>query len=696
MEQGRSLLREGISRALEPVFHLPSGIRRLLISGVFLVELAVATFLAFNVRFEGVIPSQFVSLGLSAFGYVAAVYLACYFLVGAHRGLWSFTGIHDFIKIPVVALTGGVGSYVLLHQILAWTNYPRSIYILTAVFLFVLMSVDRGGVRLLRQWFQGLGKHGTPVVIVGAGRAGEMLVRDMRHNAHYAYKPVAFIDSDPSKRGSTIHGIPVAGDYRAFANVIARYGPREIIVAIPSASPAQLRVLVKDCQPFGLPITVLPSVRDILRGDVTVSSIRPLALADLLTRDVVPAESQGLEALIAGKCVLVTGAGGSIGSELCRQIASHRPRRLVLVERYENNLYGIETALRDAETTNGRHPSTVALEGVDVRACLVDILDDGRMETIFAAHQPDLVFHAAAHKHVPIVEGNPAEGVLNNVLGTYRVARLSERFAVERMILISTDKAVNPTNVMGATKRFAEYVVRSLSGSGATRFIAVRFGNVLGSNGSVVPRFQQQIERGGPVTVTHPDIERYFMLIPEAVHLVLEAARRGEGGEVFVLDMGDPVKIVDLAQNMIRLAGFVPNEDIEIEYTGLRPGEKLFEELFDKEERVEQTSHPKLRTAVSDSRWSADDLEIAIAAVADAVESRDADRLQEVLRRFVPSYHPTPTGLLNGDRRGSGAGSAGNGGDTRNRAEAEVLEVLPALMVSDDPVDEVRQPTAGA
>jgi FlaA1/EpsC-like NDP-sugar epimerase len=671
MEQGRSLLRNGVSRALDPFLHLPSGIRRLFVSGVFLVELAVATFLAFNIRFEGMVPAEFVSLGLSAFGYVAAVYLACYFLVGAHRGLWSFTGIHDFIKIPVVAFTGGVGSYVLIHQILAWTNYPRSIYILTAVFLFVLMSVNRGGVRLFRQWFQGLGQHGTPVVIVGAGRAGEMLVRDMRHNAHYAYKPVAFIDRDLSKQGSTIHGIPVAGDFRALPAVIAKHQPREIIVAIPSASPAQLRGIVKDCQPYGLPIKVLPSVRDILRGDVTVLSIRPLALADLLSRAVVPAESQGLDVLIAGKCVLVTGAGGSIGSELCRQIALHHPGRLVLVERYENNLYEIETALRDADAT----------KDVDVRACLVDILDDGRMETIFAAYQPDLVFHAAAHKHVPIVEGNPAEGALNNILGTHRVAVLAKRFSVERMILVSTDKAVNPTNVMGATKRFAEYVVRSLSGSGATRFITVRFGNVLGSNGSVVPRFQQQIERGGPVTVTHPDIERYFMLIPEAVHLVLEAARRGEGGEVFVLDMGDPVKIVDLAQNMIRLAGFVPNDDIAITYTGLRPGEKLFEELFDKEERVEPTSHPKPRMAVSDSLWSAEDLETAIAAVADAVESRDADRLQEVLRRFVPSYHPTPVPPRHSDPEPAS--------DFGGSVEAELL---PSVILFDGAVDDVEQP----
>lgn len=636
MEQGRSLLMGRVSSALEPVFHLPSGIRRLLISGVFLVELAVASFLAFNVRFEGLVPAEFLSLGLSAFGYVVMVYAACYFLVGAHRGLWSFTGIHDFIKIPVVSLSGGVSSYVLIHHVLAWTTYPRSIYILTAVFLFALMSVDRGGVRLLRQWFQGLGKHGTPVVIVGAGRAGEMLVRDMTHNAAYAYKPVAFIDRDSSKHGSTIHGIPVAGDYRALSGVIAKHRPQEIIVAIPSASPAQLRAIVKACEFSGLRIKVLPSVRDILRGDVTVSSIRPLALPDLLTRAAIPVEVSGLDALIKDKCVLVTGAGGSIGSELCRQIGQHRPARLVLVERYENNLYAVEGLLADAGVKSR----------VDVRPCLADVLDADRMASIFSEYRPDIVFHAAAHKHVPIVEENPCEGVINNIVGTYRIATLAKRCGVERMILVSTDKAVNPTNVMGATKRFAEYVVRSLSGTGATRFITVRFGNVLGSNGSVVPRFQEQIRRGGPVTVTHPAIERYFMLIPEAVHLVLEAARRGAGGEVFVLDMGDPVKILDLAQNMIRLAGFVPHEDISIVFTGLRPGEKLFEELFDKEERVEPTSHPKLRKAVSDVHWSLEALDAAIATVVSAVHTRGKHGVPEVLRRFVASYQPTPAPVV--------------------------------------------------
>jgi FlaA1/EpsC-like NDP-sugar epimerase len=322
-----------------------------------------------------------------------------------------------------------------------------------------------------------------------------------------------------------------------------------------------MRAIVKACEPSGLPIKVLPSVRDILQGHVTVSSVRPLALVDLLSRAPVPPDDSGLEHLIRGKRVLVTGAGGSIGAELCRQIAGHGPERLVLVERYENNLYAVGIALGDLKPA----------APVDVRACLADVLDGDRMEQIFAEHRPQLVFHAAAHKHVPIVEENPHEGALNNVMGTYRVATLSKRFAAERMILVSTDKAVNPTNVMGATKRFAEYIIRSFSGEDTTRFITVRFGNVLGSNGSVVPRFQEQILRGGPVTVTHPQIERYFMLIPEAVNLVLEAARRGEGGEVFVLDMGDPIKIVDLAHNLIRLAGVVPNEDIAVTFSGLRP-----------------------------------------------------------------------------------------------------------------------------
>ncbi|MBI3607883.1 MAG: polysaccharide biosynthesis protein [Nitrospirae bacterium] len=681
MEHGGPRPTGVVARVLDPVLHLPSSIRRILVTAVFVAELAAATFLAFYIRFEGEVPSPFVSLGVSVFGYVVLVYLVCYLALGAHRGLWSFSGIHDFMRIPAVALAGSAGSYLLVHHVRGVTAYPRSIYVLTASFLFILMAMNRGGVRLARQWHQSRGRAWTPVVIVGAGRAGEMLVRDMKHSAHYAYKPVAFVDRDLSKRGSTIHGIPVAGDYRALAAVIARHQPREIIVAIPSASPAQLRAIVKDCQSYGLPIKVLPSVRDILRGDVAVSSIRPLVLSDLLTRAAIPAEVKGLEALIEGKCVLVTGAGGSIGSELCRQIARNRPARLVLVERYENNLYAIENSLVDLG----------AKSRLDVRPCLADVLDSARMEAIFSQYRPDLVFHAAAHKHVPIVEANPGEGVLNNVLGTYRVASFAKAFGAERVILVSTDKAVNPANVMGATKRFAEYIVRSMNGSSSTRFITVRFGNVLGSNGSVVPRFQQQIERGGPVTVTHPDIERYFMLIPEAVHLILEAAQRGDGGEVFVLDMGDPVKIVDLAQNMIRLAGYVPHEEISIVYTGPRPGEKLFEELFDKEERVEQTTHPKLRKAVADVVWSEQGLAEALSEVKDALESRDAACLQDVLRRFVPSYQPGPAEEAVAPLTCASEGEPARGRVLGTRVESGVeLEVFPSVVAPNGSIEEVR------
>jgi FlaA1/EpsC-like NDP-sugar epimerase len=584
----------------------------------------------------------------------ASPYVLFYFLFGAHRGLWAFSGIHDFLKISAVALAGGVGSYALVHGVLGWF-FPRSIFVLTASFLFIFMSVNRGGIRVFQQWYRSQGKERIPVVIVGAGQAGEMLVRDMTRGADYAYRAVAFIDRDPSKHRSTIHGIPVVGGAGKLPEVIARYGPKELIIAIPSASPSQMRAIVNECQPCGLPIKVLPSVRDILHGHVTISNIRPLALADLLSRAQVPADADGLDSLIRGKRVLVTGAGGSIGSELCRQVAQHAPARLVLVERYENNLYAVAAALDDLKLA----------APLDARACLADVLDEDRMAELFSAHRPQLVFHAAAHKHVPIVEENPAEGVLNNVLGTYRVAMLSKAFAAERMILISTDKAVNPTNVMGATKRFAEDIVRSMNGTASTRFITVRFGNVLGSNGSVVPRFQEQIQRGGPVTVTHPDVERYFMLIPEAVQLVLEAARRGEGGEVFVLDMGDPIKIVDLAHNMIRLAGFTPNDDIAITFTGLRPGEKLFEELFDKDERVEPTSHPKLRKAVSGSVWTEHEIRGAIETVRSAIRSRDDVKLKGTLHRYVRSYQPERL-----------AARVLNGAEAPREIEAEVLPTV--------------------
>jgi FlaA1/EpsC-like NDP-sugar epimerase len=660
-----------LSRILDPFLYLPSGFRRILVTSVFLIELAVATFLAFYVRFDGVVGEPLSQVGARALIVAASSYCLFYFLFGAHRGLWAFSSIHDFLKISAVAIAGGPTSYFLVHDGLGWF-YPRSIYILTASFLFILMSLNRGGIRLFQQWARSRGKERIPVVIVGAGQAGEMLVRDMQHSAGYAYRPVAFIDRDLSKEGSTIHGIPVVGDHRAWPKVIERYHPQELIIAIPSASPVQMRAIVKECQTTGLPIKVLPSVRDILHGHVTVSSVRPLALVDLLSRPPVPPDESGLDSLIHGKRVLVTGAGGSIGAELCRQIARHGPARLVLVERYENNLHAITTALQDLQL----------MEPIDVRSYLSDVLDGDRMEHLFSEHRPHLVFHAAAHKHVPIVEDNPCEGALNNVMGTYRIATLSRAFAVERMILVSTDKAVNPTNVMGATKRFAEYLVRSFSSEGKTRFITVRFGNVLGSNGSVVPRFQEQIFRGGPVTVTHPQIERYFMLIPEAVNLVLEAARRGEGGEVFVLDMGDPIKIVDLAHNMIRLAGFTPNEDIAVTFTGLRPGEKLFEELFDKEERVEPTSHPKLRKAVLGSVWSEQEVEEAIGAVLKAVRVRDRGKLRDTLQRFIPSYRP---GLVPGE------GASCNGAHEKSRdVEAEIL---PPIVLSNGSVQTPRHPS---
>lgn len=658
------------SRVLDLFLHLPSSFRRILVTTVFLLELAVATFLAFYVRFDGAVWEPLSHVGMRALIVAAGPYCLFYFLFGAHRGLWGFSSIHDFIKISAVALAGGAGSYVLVHHVLGWF-YPRSIFILTASFLFILMSLNRGGIRLFQQWFRSRGKERISVVIVGAGRAGELLVRDMQHS-DYAYRPVAFIDRDLSKQGSTIHGIPVVGDHRMWPRVIARYSPQELIIAIPSASPVQMRAIVKECQPCGLPIKVLPNVRDILRGHITISSVRPLALVDLLSRAPVSSDDYGLGSLIRGKRVLVTGAGGSIGSELCRQIARHGPARLVLVERYENNLHAVSTALQDLNLA----------VPIDVGACLADVLDGDRMEQLFAEHRPQLVFHAAAHKHVPIVEDNPCEGALNNVMGTYRIATLARLFAVERMILVSTDKAVNPTNVMGATKRFAEYIVRSFSGTDQTRFITVRFGNVLGSNGSVVPRFQEQILRGGPVTVTHPQIERYFMLIPEAVNLVLEAARRGEGGEVFVLDMGDPIKIVDLAHNMIRLAGYVPNEDITVTFSGLRPGEKLFEELFDKEERVEPTSHPKLRKAVLGSVWGGRELEEAVSAVLKAVRSRDGDKLKDTLQRFVPSYRY--------DRVVSD-GTLGNG--AHEKVQDIETEVLSPLVVSDRPTPAPRHPS---
>ncbi|WP_455376977.1 polysaccharide biosynthesis protein, partial [Petrachloros mirabilis] len=466
------------------------------------------------------------------------------------------------------------------------------------------------------------------VLIVGAGNTGELLIRNMLSDAEHHYQPVGLVDDDPVKRRMKIHGVPVVGRIEDIAGSARSLVAHEIVVAIPSASNLLKQKIIAAAEGCKVPIKILPSVKQLLADPAVLREIRPMSLEDLLQREPVRTDRQELHGLLEGKRVLVTGAGGSIGSELCRQIAHYKPALLVLFERYENGLHALDLELK------AKFPR------VKIMPAVGDVTVRDRISEVLAQARPELVFHAAAHKHVPLMELNPKEAVRNNVLGTKTVAEAALAAGVERFVLISTDKAVNPTSVMGATKRVAEEFIQSLNRKGQTKFTVVRFGNVLGSNGSVVPIFSEQIRNGGPVTVTHPDIKRFFMTIPEAVQLVLQASVLGHGDDVFVLDMGDQIKVADLARNMIVLSGLVPEQDIRIVYTGLRPGEKLFEELFEESEQVEPTSHQKIQRAVRNGESSMKRVEESIAQLETALCGGDDETLVRRLQEAVPSFQP--------------------------------------------------------
>ena len=450
----------------------------------------------------------------------------------------------------------------------------------------------------------------------------------MLSSEYSQYRPVGLVDDDPIKQKMKIHGVPVVGAIVDLATLARELAAHEIIVAIPSASTGLKQRILAASEGCKIPIKILPSMKQLLANPEALRQVRPMSLEDLLQREPIQMDRQELHPVLEGKRVLVTGAGGSIGSELCRQIARYQPASLILFERYENGLYALDLELRNQ------------FPNVRIVPAVGDVTVHDRVIEVLRQTDPEIIFHAAAHKHVPLMELNPKEAVRNNVFGTKIVAEAALACGVDRFVLISTDKAVNPTSVMGATKRVAEDLLRSLSHRETTKFTVVRFGNVLGSNGSVVPLFTDQIRRGGPVTVTHPEIKRFFMTIPEAVQLVLQASHLGRGGEVFVLDMGEPVKVVDLARNMIVLSGLVPDQDIQIVYSGLRPGEKLHEELFDEREQVEPTSHIKIRRAISPPETQWDRLDRAMPALATAVSHGDDDEVIRQLKAMVPTYTP--------------------------------------------------------
>ena len=605
-------------------------IRRYIVFGHDVAAAGLAWIAAFWLRFNLDFPDdEFRAVMFDRLPYVVAVHGAVFWALGLYRGLWRYASLPDLQRIVFAVGIAALAVPALLAVLRLGALVPRSVYLIAPV----LLALAMGGSRLAyRAWREGrlapLVVHPTaaPVLVLGAGPAGAALAKELTNSAQW--RVVGMLDDDPGKQGASVAGVKVLGRVENAGSIAGRLGVNQAIIAMPEATHGERKRAVELCTQAGLAVKTVPAMSDIVSGRVSVSALRPIELDDLLGRDPVQLDEAGLQGFFGGKTVLITGAGGSIGAELCRQIVRFAPARLVLLEQSEFSLYTIEQEFRDR-----RSP-------VEIVAAIGDAKNEARVGEVFARYRPDIVFHAAAYKHVPLMEeDNAFEAVRNNVLSTLTIARVAQASGAAKCVLVSTDKAVNPTNVMGASKRLAEIVCQALQGQDGTQFVIVRFGNVLGSTGSVVPRFREQIARGGPVTVTHPQIERYFMSIPEAAQLVLQAGQMGKGSEIYVLDMGEPVKIADLARQMIQLSG-LSEADIRIEFTGLRPGEKLYEEPLADAEKTLATPHPKLRIARVHAPQGGNFLDELLAWLASPGEA-SAPHVRSRLQTWIPEYRPT-------------------------------------------------------
>lgn len=610
---------------------LRMNLRTYLVFSFDLLMVAVAWIGAFFIRFNLTWPYSLNAEVLYGLILLSLVQLMACRWAGLYRGMWGFASLPDLKRVLKAVALSTLALLLVVSFAPKYFLIPRSLIVLYPVLLLLLMGGGRVAWRMWKEHrlYGKMSGQGKPVVVIGAGTAGAMLVRELERSPEW--EVVALVDDDPAKRGLELSGCRVEGGTADIGRILKHYEAKHIILAMPSAKSSVLRRITEEAGAHGALLFTVPALDELMSGRVAVNMMRPVKIEDLLGREAVKIDADNVRDMLHGKTVLVTGAGGSIGSELCRQLSRFAPARIVLLESSEFSLYMIEQWFRD-EAPNVQ---IVPLAG--------DVRDAKRVDEVFERWQPQVVFHAAAYKHVPLMEvANAWQAVRNNVLGTLIVSRAAQKHGAGRFVLISTDKAVNPTNVMGATKRMAEMVCLALHcGGTGTLFQMVRFGNVLGSTGSVIPRFQAQIARGGPVTVTHPDINRYFMSIPEAAQLVLQAAAMGQGGEIFVLDMGEPVKIVDLARNMIRLSGF-SEDDIRIEFTGLRPGEKLYEELLADAEETIETPHPKLRIARSRQVPVGFFEELQAWLDTDAGPVSD-HAVRAELKRWIPEYVPMGT-----------------------------------------------------
>lgn len=594
-----------------------------------IIAIQLAAFLAILTRFEFRIHT-IEPLFIDTLVHYAVLNTFCSICIFAayrmYSTLWSFASIMDFFNVVKAVLISSVFQFIGIHM-LAWP-IPRSFIVLyigwlgiAAVFPRMMIRILRGGRRIP---LQTIGKQAIPVMLIGAGEAGSIILQEFKNSKFVEKEIVCVIDEDPKKWGTFIHGVPVVGGRRKITQSVVRFGIQEIVLAIPTLKPHERKNIINICQQTGCKMSTLPGIYQLINCDVKVSMLRDVQIEDLLGREAVRTDLESIMSYVKDQKVMVTGGGGSIGSELCRQIADDQPKQLIIIDNYENAAYELQMEL------GRKHPE------LDVIVLIVSVQNRRKIREIFEQYKPDLVFHAAAHKHVPLMEYSPCEAIKNNVFGTMNVASEANRSGVKRMVLISTDKAVRPTNIMGASKRICEMVIQTYNQRSKTEYVAVRFGNVLGSNGSVVPLFKQQIREGGPVTVTHPDIIRYFMTIPEAVSLVLQAGAYAQGGEIFILDMGEPVKILDLAENMIRLSGLVPGEDIEIKFTGLRPGEKLYEELLIDDDNKKETANKRIFIG-QPIKIDEAEFDEKMKELEKATFSED-ENIRQVVKKLVPEY----------------------------------------------------------
>ncbi len=617
-----------------------------IVLGIDIVLIFTSIYGAYLLRFEFSIPSQNLVLLYKTLPAIILVKIISFYFFDLYRGMWRYTSISDLFNI-IKAST--ISSFLIISFILFTTRFEgfsRSTFVIDWCFTILFITGYRVAIRLYYEqtsgedsWLIALRNligfltrkesEGKRIVVVGAGDCGEKICREILNNYKMRHNIVGFIDDDPEKTGKKIHGIPVLGSIGEIKIFLQKTKADEVLIAIPSATSKEIRKIVDICKDCGTTFKIIPGYGELIDGKVTVNSIREVAYHDLLGREIIKLDAEKIGGYLKGKRVLVTGAGGSIGSELCRQICRFKPESIILYERAESPLYEIELDIRHG------------FPDVNGISLLADVRDTIQLDKTFTTHKPNVVFHAAAYKHVPMLELQPWKAIENNICGTSNIVEISKKHEVERFVFVSTDKAVRPTNVMGASKRVAEMLVQSQNGCGLsnTRFMIVRFGNVIGSVGSVVPLFKKQIEKGGPVTVTHPDVTRYFMTIPEACQLILQTGAMGNGGEIFLLDMGTPIKIAEMARDLIRLSGFVPDEDIKIEYIGLRPGEKLYEELITEGEGVVPTSHEKIMT-LKGTDCNLGVLNGFICELKMLSEEQDHSRIKAMLKNIVPEYMP--------------------------------------------------------